>query len=156
MLFNYVLSLVLADFQKAFDLVSHDILIEKLSIYGLDECSLSLIRSFLHSRRQRTVIRGSAQSSSQTLSRGVPQGSVLSPLLFPVFANDLPKGVSQPTTVDIFANDTTYSLSSRYKDTSGLCLRSVRAPVNSRTSLELNRFKLNTENEDKVYVCNGN
>ena len=39
MLFNYVLSLVLADFQKAFDLVSHDILIEKLRIYGLDECS---------------------------------------------------------------------------------------------------------------------
>ena len=81
--------------------------------------------------------------------------SVLSPLLFLVFTNDLPKGVSQPTTVDIFADDTTLSLSSPYKDTSGLyVLRSVRAPVNSRTGLELNRFKSNTENEDKVYVCN--
>ena len=118
---NRIKSLVLADFQKAFDLVSHDILIEKLCIYCLDECSLGLMRSFLHNRRQRTVIRGSAQSSSQTLSRGEPQGSVLSPLLFLVFTNDLPKGVSQPTTVDIFSDDTTLSLSSPYKDTSGLC-----------------------------------
>ena len=54
MLFNYVLiSLVLADFQKAFDLVSHDILIEELRIYGLNECSLGLMRSFLHSRSAR-------------------------------------------------------------------------------------------------------
>ena len=64
---NRINGLVLADFQKAFDLVSHDILIEKLRIYGLDECSLGLIRSFLHNRRQRTVIRGSVKSSSQTL-----------------------------------------------------------------------------------------
>ena len=54
MLFNYVLiSLVLADFQKAFDLVSHDILIEELRIYSLNECSLGLMRSFLHSRSAR-------------------------------------------------------------------------------------------------------
>ena len=118
---NHINGLILADFQKAFDLVSHDILIEKLRIYGLDECSLGLMRSFLHNRRQRTVIRGSAQSSSQTLTHGVPQGSVLSPLLFLVFINDLPKGVSQPTIVDIFADDTTLSLSLPYTDTSGLC-----------------------------------
>ena len=154
---NRIYGLVLADFQKAFDLVSHNILIEKLRIYGLHECSLSLIHPFLHNRMQRTVIRRSAQSSSQTLTHGVPQGSVLSPLLFLVFINDLPKGVSQPTTVDIFADDTaTLSLSSPYTDTSGLCSKlceSTRELVNWSRN---NRFNLNTPREDKVYVCNWN
>ena len=150
---NRIYGLVLADFQKAFDLVSHNILIEKLRIYGLHECSLSLIHSFLHNRRQRTVIRRSAQSSSQTLTHGVPQGSVLSPLLFLVFINDLPKGVSQPTTVDIFADDTaTLSLSSPYTDTSGLCSKlceSTRELVNWSRN---NRFNLNTEKTKSMFV----
>ena len=150
---NRIYGLVLADFQKAFDLVSHNILIEKLRIYGLHECSLSLIHSFLHNRRQRTVIRRSAQSSSQTLTHGVPQGSVLSPLLFLVFINDLPKGVSQPTTVDVFADDTaTLSLSSPYTDTSGLCSKlceSTRELVNWSRN---NRFNLNTEKTKSMFV----
>ena len=82
--------------------------------------------------------------------------SVLSPLLFLVFTNDLPKGVSQPTTVDIFADDTTLICPRHSKILLDYVPRSVRAPVNSRTGLELNRFKLNIENEDKVYVCNWN
>ena len=104
---NCINDLLLADFQKAFDLVNHDILIEKLRIYGLDDNSLVFVRSFLQNRTQRTVIR-SAQSSPQPLKQGIPQGSVLSPLLFLVhnYINDLPEAVSQPTTVDIFADDT--------------------------------------------------
>lgn len=149
---NRINGLVLADFQKAFDLVSHDILIEKLRIYGLDECSLGLIRSFLHNRRQRTVIRGSVQSSSQTLTHGVPQGSVLSPLLFLVFINDLPKGVSQPTTVDIFADDTTMSLSSPYTDTSGLCSKLCESTRELENWSRNNRFKLNTKKTKSMFV----
>ena len=59
--------LLLADFQKAFDLVNHDLLIEKLRIYGLEHNSLDLMRSLLQNRTQRTVVR-SAQSSPQILS----------------------------------------------------------------------------------------
>ena len=92
---NCINGLLLADFQKAFDLVNHDLLIEKLRIYGLDDNSLDLIRSFLQNRTQRTVIR-SAQSSPQTLTHGVPQGSVLSPLLFLMLINYLPEAVSSP------------------------------------------------------------
>ena len=135
MLFNLddkrVYGLVLADFQKAFDLVSHNIPIEKLRIYGLDEFSLGLIRSFLHNRRQRTVIRGSAQSSSQTLMHGVPQGSVLSPLLFLVFINDLLRECR---------NQPQLTSSQMIRHTQILpdyVLSSVTAPVNSRTGLEI-------------------
>ena len=149
---NRIYGLVLADFQKAFDLGSHDILIEKLRIYGLDECSLSLIRSFLHNRRQGTVIRGSAQSSSQTLAHRVPEELVLSPLLFLVFINDLPKGVSQPTTVDIFADDTTLSLSSPYRDTSGLCSKLCESTRELENWSRNNRFKLNIENTKSMSV----
>ena len=78
---NCINGLLLADFQKAFDLVNHDILIEKLHIYGLDDNSLDLAHSFLQNRTQRMVI-WSAQSSPQTLTHGVPQGSIPSPLLF--------------------------------------------------------------------------
>ena len=156
MLFNLddkrVYGLVLADFQKALDLVSHNVPIEKLRIYGLDEFSLGLIRSFLHNRRQRTVIRGSAQSSSQTLMHGVPQGSVLSPLLFLVFINDLPKGVLQPTTVDIFADDTTLSLSSPYTDTSGLCSKLCDSTRELENWSRNNRFKLNTEKAKSMFI----
>ena len=120
---NQINGLVFADFQKAFDLVNHaEILIEKLRIYGLEDNSLILVRSFFQNRRQRTVIR-SAQSSPQALTHGVPQGSVLSPLLFLVHINDLPEAVSQPTTVDIFADDTTLSSHSPYTNTPGLCSR---------------------------------
>ncbi|KAL9989454.1 hypothetical protein ACROYT_G004004 [Oculina patagonica] len=125
---------------------------EKLRIYGLDECSLALMRSFLQNRRQRTVIRGSAQSSSQALTHGVPQGSVLSPLLFLVFINDLSEGVSQPTTVDIFADDTTMSSSSPYTDTSGLCSRLCESTRELEDWTRNNRFKLNIEKTKSMFV----
>lgn len=64
-----------------------------------------------------------ALSSSQALTHGVPQGSVLSPLLFLGYINDLPEAVSQPTIVDIFADDTTLSSRSHYTDTVGLWSR---------------------------------
>ena len=57
---NRINGLVLVDFQKALDLVSHNMLTEKLRIYGLDKCSLGLMRSFLHNRMQHTVISRSA------------------------------------------------------------------------------------------------
>ena len=109
------------------------------------------MRSFLQNRTQRTVIR-SAQSSPQTLTHGVPQGSFLSPLLFPMHINDFPEAVSQPTTVDIFADDTTLNSCSPYIDTFGLCSRLCQITLELEEWSRNKWFKLNIDKTKSMFV----
>ena len=90
------------DFRKAFDLVSHDHLLLKLNKYGINGQIGNWIKAFLSNRKQKVVIRGVESEELEVLS-GVPQGSVLGPILFLVFINDLPKCVECP--VCLFADD---------------------------------------------------
>ena len=94
---------ILLDFAKAFDKVSHAHLLVKLPHYGIKGQMLNWIRDFLTSRKQRVVIEGHS-SDWLNVTCGVPQGSIIGLLLFLVYINDLPSSVSCNS--DLFANDT--------------------------------------------------
>ena len=80
------------DMSAAFDMVNHSVLLEKLLLYGFDTASFTWIKSYLEDRKQTVCIDGTC-SPLLCLDTGVPQGSIIGPLLYIVFTNDLPETV---------------------------------------------------------------
>ena len=78
------------DLSAAFDIVDHSLLVEKLRLYGFDERSVGWISSYLTGREQSVYIEGK-QSEFLSVTSGVPQGSILGPLLYTIFTNELPE-----------------------------------------------------------------
>ena len=90
--------------QKAFDTVDHDMLLKKLEHYGIRDKSNKWLRSFLEGGKQHTTIN-KTRASDKLIGIGVPQGSILGPVLFILFINELHKALDFSTVHD-FADDT--------------------------------------------------
>ena len=93
------------DVSKAFDRVSHDGLLFKLKKHGVSGNFFQLIKSFLSGRFQRVLLNGQT-SDWETIQAGVPQGSILGPLFFLLYTNDLTDNLN--SNVKLFADDTSF------------------------------------------------
>ena len=96
--------LIFLDLSKAFDTLDHSIMLDKLTSLGLNRSAVQWFRSYLTMRTQSVCTNG-VLSEPQPISFGVPQGSVLGPLLFIIYINDLPLAV-QGCCVELYADDT--------------------------------------------------
>ena len=131
------------DFSKAFDCVPHQRLLVKLKSYGISGTTLQWVRSFLSGRTQRVAINGTF-SSFQPVTSGVPQGSVLGPLLFLLYINDIGNPIN--SSIRLFADDCIlYKEIRSYADQ-----QSLQTDINSFSSwadkwqMQLNHKKCNT------------
>lgn len=135
------IGLVMLDLRKAFDTVNHNLLIEKLPNYGLSAHVVNWFKSYLNDRAHVTAVNGS-RSNEQNSVCGIPQGSILGPLLFILYINDLPKYVTN-VKVSMYADDTAIYYSS--KDVNDIVDRMNYDLENVDNWLAKNKLSLNVD-----------
>jgi len=106
---------ILCDLEKAFDCVNHEILLSKLKNYGIIDKHYKLYKPYLENRYQRTLVCDQMGNTITSIwakvIHGVRQGSILGPLLFLIFINDLPMFMREKSTPILFADDTSILIS---------------------------------------------
>ena len=139
------------DISKAFDRVWHKGLLYKLSTIGINDQLLRWFKSYLSDRKQAVVVNGSC-SDFLTVSAGVPQGSVLGPLLFLIYINDINEGIV--STTKLFADDTSMYLSVNDDETRS---ETLNLDLN-KIQLWANKWKVtfNGQKTELVNICRQN
>ena len=137
---------IFIDLQKAFDTVNHNILLQKLSHYGIRGTSLHWFESYLTGRQQYVSINNHSSSLGK-VTCGVPQGSVLGPLLFLIYINDLPY-VSKVLSFFLFADDTNIYFET--ENIEKLQVKINKELLKVKSWLEVNKLALNIEKTNFV------
>lgn len=139
-------AVTLCDLSKAFDCVSHDTLLEKMTYYGIRGIPLLLFESYLRNRQQCVNLNNSV-SDFEFIKYGVPQGSVLGPLLFIIYINDLYYHLL-PEKCVFFADDTSLICSEKNKVNLSLTIKNMERKAESWFSS--NNLKLNKEKTQQI------
>lgn len=105
---------VFLDLSKAFDTIDHKIMLSKLNFYGIRDAPLKWFKSYLSNRTQIVEVDNCLSNNTCTISHGVPQGSILGPMLFIIYINDLPNCLESSKSI-IYADDTTLLFSESNK-----------------------------------------
>ena len=140
---------LLTDLSKAFDCINHDLIIAKLNAYGFSKNSLRFIRSYLSNRCQRTKVNSSFSSWAELIF-GVPQGSILGPLLFNINLNDVFFFVPETDMTNFADDNTPYSIEKNIDDLLTSLAKNTSVLVKW---FEINFFKMNPD-KCKLLVCN--
>ena len=145
---GFLNGVVFIDLKKALDTIDHEIILRKLSYFGADQATAKWFQSYLSNRTQRCNVNGNLSTAS-TVTCGVPQGSILGPLLFLMYINDLPNclRVAAPR---MFADDTSITLSA--KTVADLKL-AVTSELNNLTCwLRANKLSLNVTKTELMII----
>jgi len=144
---NKFTGLLFVDFEKAFDVINHSLLLRKLELYKLPPEVIQLLENFLSNRQQLVSVNNQA-SELLPIRHGVPQGSVLGPLLFSVYVNDLPCFIK--CNCEMFADDTTLFCSD--SDSSRLTSKLQYSIDRLIIWTQLNHMSLNAQKTKCMYV----
>ena len=164
---NQVTGAVYIDYKKAFDTISHDILLKKLRLYGFSADTVTWFQNYLSSRSQSTLVN-SNMSRSKRVKYGVPQGSTLGPTLFIIFVNDLfyLPGITEHNTI-MYADDTVLyisdcneqrvmnSLQGNLEIVTRWCTMNLLTINESKTKYCLFNRDVNTSPQQHILLCKG-
>ena len=140
--------LIMLDLKKAFDTVNHDILIKKLNNFSISPCVIAWFKNYLTGRIHNTNVNGTSSRQCRSIC-GIPQGSILGPLLFLLYVNDLPNVVNH-VTVSMYADDTALYYVS--KDVNEVTNKINIDLENVRKWLSSNKLSLNVDKTELMFI----
>jgi hypothetical protein len=134
---------IFCDLNKAFDYINHAVLLEKLKFYGVSGKFYNLVKSYLDERYQKVIIsyNNGIESTWEKRKQGITQGSILGPIFFLIYINDLPKLAPTETKILLYADDTSITVTSPNLENYETQINKIFRDINNW--FKLNRLVLN-------------